>query len=323
MYILSFLLLACTDLLLPESAAEPAGEEAAVLPLARESVSPLSELAGQLSEGEVLVQVIDPGEEPRELLQFHPSPGDTHILHSVSEMDATIIIGGEVLPKIDSSPSIADTEVTVSAVDEDGTIHYSTELIRAAKGEEPDTPLEASESRQGSLVGLTRQVTVKSNGRLLNSDYQIPAGADEHMVAYIENTARIPDGMGPHLPDEPVGLGAKWEVISRVDINNIAVARRGLTELVARDGDRLSLDITISQEPLSWVVEMPSRPGVMMDINRFESGGTERVELDLGSLVPLRSSSHTEAEFQMTVRLDELEQIIEEYVTLDFDTERL
>ncbi len=320
---LSLLLLACAKITPPESAAE--GDLAAA-PVARESVRPPPGLVDRLPEDGVLVRVIDPGEEPRELLQLHPIPGEAITMRSVIDLEIAMGFSGNLLPKTAIPPMIMDMEVAVSAVDEDGTIHYDVKLIDVALGEEPDAPPEVSGSMLADLevlVGLTGQSTLSPSGRLLSSDFQIPAGAGERAAAHIENMSRVLDGLSAPLPEEPVGPGAKWESISRVDTGNVAVAQRVLTELVARDGDRLILETSISQEPLSWVIEVPEMPGVSVAISRFESGGGGRVELDLGALVPLRSSTRTETELQMTMQIGETEQITDQRIAMEIGVERL
>ncbi len=315
------LLLACAKPPPPEPAAEPAEGS-----LAREALRPPPGLVDRLPEGGVLVRVVDPGQEPRELLQLHPSPGDVLTMRSVIDLEIAMGFSGRFLPRTAIPPMIMDMEVAVSAVDEDGTIHYSVEMLDVALGEDADAPPEVSGSMLADLevlVGLTGQSALSPSGRLLRSDFQLPAGAGERAAAHIENMNRILDGLCAPLPEEPVGPGAKWESLSRVDTGNVAVAQRVLTELVARDGDRLSLATAISQEPVSWVIEVPEMPGVEVAISRFESGGGGRVELDLGALVPLRSSTRTETELQMTMQIGETEQITDQRIAMDIGVERL
>lgn len=323
-YLLLLALAACAKTAPADASADASEPEESAL--ARESVRPPPGLVDRLPEHGILVRVIDPGAGPRQPLRLSPRPGEPITMRSVTSLEIAMGFGGRFLPKTAIPPMIMDMTVAVDAIDEDGTIRYAVELVSVGLGEEPDAPPEVGGSvltDLEQLVGLTGQSTISATGRLLSSDFQLPAGAGEQTSAHLENMNRVLDGLASPLPEDPVGVGAQWESLSRVASGNLEVAQRVMTELVARDGDRLTLDVSVYQEPLSWTIEVPDMPGVDVAISRFDSRGSGRVELDLGELVPIASSSRLETEMQMTMQIGGTEQITDQRLSMDLTVERL
>ena len=52
--------------------------------------------------------------------------------------------------------------------------------------------------------------------------------------------------MNVELPDEPVGLGAKWEVKNTTKVQTATVAQTGTFELASVDGDKLGTKFDVT-----------------------------------------------------------------------------
>ncbi|MGW5441545.1 hypothetical protein [Nocardia asteroides] len=87
------------------------------------------------------------------------------------------------------------------------------------------------------------------------------------------------------FPDEPVGVGAVWtvhqEITGGVTLDQITTAT-----LTSRDGDRLTIDLQVTQTPTDKVWELPNDAGAL-DIAGYVMEGTGTITVDLGLPLPV------------------------------------
>ena len=68
------------------------------------------------------------------------------------------------------------------------------------------------------------------------------------------------ESMTAPLPDEPIGLGARWEVITRVANGGADLVQDATYTLKARDGDKASLGVVVVQLAARDTVQAPGLP---------------------------------------------------------------
>lgn len=90
------------------------------------------------------------------------------------------------------------------------------------------------------------------------------------------------------FPDEPVGVGAVWQVHQTVgggvDLDQVTTAT-----LVARDGARLSIRLDVTQTPKSRTWDLPNAAGTL-DIEDYTMEGSGEITVDLGLPLPVAGS---------------------------------
>lgn len=90
------------------------------------------------------------------------------------------------------------------------------------------------------------------------------------------------------FPDEPVGVGAVWQVRQSVgggvDLDQVTTAT-----LVARDGGRLSIRLDVTQTPKSDTWDLPNAAGTL-DIEDYVMQGSGDITVDLGLPLPVAGS---------------------------------
>src|SRR5690606_21871120 len=90
------------------------------------------------------------------------------------------------------------------------------------------------------------------------------------------------------FPDEPVGVGAVWQVRQTVgggvDLDQVTTAT-----LVDRDGGRLSIRLDVTQTPQSSTWDLPNAAGTL-DIEDYAMQGSGEITVDLGLPLPVAGS---------------------------------
>ncbi|NKY58713.1 hypothetical protein HGA15_21700 [Nocardia flavorosea] len=90
------------------------------------------------------------------------------------------------------------------------------------------------------------------------------------------------------FPDEPVGVGAVWQVQQTVgggvDLDQVTTAT-----LVDRDGGRLYIRLDVTQTPQSSIWDLPNAAGTL-DIEDYTMQGSGEITVDLGLPLPVAGS---------------------------------
>jgi hypothetical protein len=130
---------------------------------------------------------------------------------------------------------------------------------------------------------------VDSRGFNRDATMELPPTIDPQMRQTLENTMQGMDQMSSPLPDEAVGIGAKWELYQQVEQNGMKVDQVTLFELVALEGDKGRLTATVTQKAGQQAINAPGMMGATAELLKLSSAGSGTIEFDLNHLVPMSS----------------------------------
>lgn len=201
------------------------------------------------------VQVQDPGAEPRRELRYRLAEGTSTLATFTTDLELEQERGG-VRQRLDAPPVRQALEHRVASVANDGTATVESEVV-ALEVRAEGTGLTSAEvdelQRQlDPLARSTSTLQVGTRGEILGFE---PAGAD----GGAEADAEAPDGAGddlvaavlglaPVLPEEPLGLGARWEVVTEVELDGRTATVRRTYDLTALDDAGFSWELDLAIE---------------------------------------------------------------------------
>ncbi|WP_255649504.1 hypothetical protein [Nocardia australiensis] len=90
------------------------------------------------------------------------------------------------------------------------------------------------------------------------------------------------------FPDQPVGEGAVWTVHQEVT-GGVALDQVTTATLTKRDGNRLTIELEVTQTPKSKVWTLPNNAGTL-DIEDYVMQGSGTITVDLGLPLPVSGS---------------------------------
>jgi len=195
--------------------------------------------------------------------------------------------GAMVLPAMIMSMTTTIEEVA------DGHIRYTALVDEATVAEDGALPPASIEELRTSLAplrGMTGYAIITDRGESLEAEFVLPPDAPPEMAQQMQSFSNSAENLAAPMPEEAVGVGARWSVYNRVNSSGFEIVQRAdfvLQEIVE---DRISLDVTIVQQPLVSNPQMDSMPPNMsMRMLSFDSAGEGRSVSDLGQLVPIAS----------------------------------
>jgi hypothetical protein len=208
-------------------------------------------------------------------------------------------VGEAQIPAMKVPPITMTIETTVKDVTAEGDINYETLISDASAADAPGTLpqiVEATKAQVAALKGKTGSGTISSRGITKKSEMKATSGADaaDQMSQYLSDLSSAT------LPEEAVGVGAKWEVRKAIKSKGLTISETTSYQLVSADGDRLTAKATIAQSAPKQKIDAPGMAGVKVDLNKMTGNGTADFNFDLTQLLPSAGNMQSHSEMSMS-----------------------
>jgi hypothetical protein len=167
-----------------------------------------------------------------------------------------------------------------------------------------------------SMVGLKGEGVVTSRGITKKATIHIPANADGMVRQSIEGMRQSLTQFSSPLPEEPVGIGAKWKVKAMINSGGMLFEQTSVMTLKSTEGDQLELDVELTQTADPQDVKAPNLPAGSMKLKSLKTEGTSHILANLTKLVPEKSTAHATNDTVMTITLA-APQDMNQHMTMD------
>lgn len=247
-----------------------------------------------------VVEVLDPGAEPRRELRYAMKKGDRSGLAMTMDMTMTLRLANQpprttLLPRM---VMLFDVAVTES----EGADVYFTSTVRAARAEPRDGVdgkiVETLSPKLARMAGMVTKCWMDPRGNVRDAAAELPPGAPAELEATLDQVRQTVEGASVPLPIEAVGVGAKWRVLKRIVAGGLDIVQVASYRLDEMQGDEIVLDAVVTQFAGG---ETAQPKGIPMRVLRFGStgGGRSRIDLRRAVLPHAEVQSDTGAEMQI------------------------
>ncbi|MFG0285313.1 MAG: DUF6263 family protein [Phycisphaerales bacterium JB039] len=248
------------------------------------------------------VKLLEPGAEPRQALRYEPRIGQSERAVIEMRISSSVSMGGAEMPAQEMPPTKMTILQTPAAVNEAG--DYVINIVIedfTATGEGPMVAM-MRQSMQ-PLVGATAAGEVSPRGESLRFEMQ-EIDAAGPMRAQMESMGSQASQLGAVFPEEPVGVGARWEVTMELDNAGVMMQQTMLATLKSIEGDVITLDMAMSQSAEQQDFAPPGMPpGMEVDLESLTGSGEGVMQIDLSRLVPVRSTLDATTKIVMAVMM--------------------
>lgn len=229
------------------------------------------------------VELLEAGEGEKRTLRLRAEVGQTERMRMEQVMTMQIQIGSQQVPEVQMPPIRMDFELRTTHVGDDGAMRHASRIVGLEiLGEGPLVP--RLEQELAPLRDLSGWDVVDPRGRLVASQYDLPASASPELRNSLQRMQDAMRQIMPPLPEEPVAVGARWRAVSDVR-SQIAFRQVSTYTLEALEGDRMVLSVQTEQsaEPQPMASD---QPGVTAELLAFDGDASARIELALDHMVP-------------------------------------
>lgn len=234
-----------------------------------------------------IVALVSAGSPPRAAIRYKVAPTFKSRLDMIMTMGMNMDMGGMQLPM--SMPAMKmSADVAVTGVAPTGDITYSlvfADMTIDSAGADPNI-VAAMQGALPSMKGMkgTAVVTARGVQKSVNMDMSTVSPAFQQTMQAMSNSL---DNMSLPFPEEPVGVGAKWEVKQSPSSGGMKTFQKISIELTAADGNTISLAVKTEQTAPAQPVNNPQLPaGATMSLVNLSGSGTGTMTIKLDSLVP-------------------------------------
>jgi hypothetical protein len=252
------------------------------------------------------VRVLDTGVAPRQLLRYRFTEGRREFIELVMTLSMTTTMEGQ-----ETAMDVPDFWIlltgTVTDLSADGVADVD-EVITSADLVDPSATGVVADAMGASMedfIGVTSHQRVDDRGHVLEGRLEMPPTIDPTAQQELQSTTDALAAMLPVFPEEAVGAGARWEVTSESS-TSVVVTNVETFSLIEVTGDQLRLESSVRQSADPQPIASDTLPeGATMSLESLQGTGTGTIEVDLGSLVPVKTSaSHATTVFRYSVGED-------------------
>lgn len=270
-----------------------ADERAAPTPAAQDSapVGGPTTLPTPPLEEDVHVQLIAPGQEPRRVLRYQPRVGDEHVIVLESRMLMTMSSRGHLMFSQNNNTK-GRISLRVQKVEGDRITLELTVIEMTTPSFDP-----TDFSKPPSLAGQRGTVTMTDRGKVIEMNMpSVEMNEDARDALQLADTLVT-------LPEEPVGLGARWEIQTLAQRNGMGLKTIDSHELVELGPTTARTRATLGQESWPQVVSWLARdPVSVFEVTKLTSAGAGEVKLAFAQAMPLLSTNAFEFTAEMGIR---------------------
>jgi hypothetical protein len=273
------------------------------------AAAPATAGAGQAktsSSGAAQVKLLGAGADPKKVLRIHPTAGDKQTLTMSLKMGMEMQMGeGQGMPmKMPGMKVVMDS--TTGAISPAGEISYETVITDASLSDEADVMPQVAQAMKTAIEGLkgsTGSGVMTDRGVIKDVTMKVPEGADPQLRQTMDQMKESFSKAGIQLPEEPVGIGAKWEVKMPVKSQGLTISQTATYELVSLEGDRLTARCALTQTAAKQKFSSPAMPNVKIDLVKMEGKGTGETVLDLGKILPAEAVMDFHSDMTMSMNM--------------------
>lgn len=264
------------------------------------------------SAAEAELTVEDAGDEPRRELRYTPEVGDTQRVEMRMRMSMTMRMQGFEMPPTVIPEVTYTTVFTVDEVEGD-LIRYSGEYVDVtmADGEGVEPALrQQMQAELDQIRGATFSAEMTNRGILREAEFD---GAGGDMMQSLEQTI---DQLGMPLPEEPVGVGARWTSKSQPTMEGITMDQTVTAELRSMEDERVTIHADLEMTAEDQQVEVEEAPGAEVRIVQMRSTGSIDSDIDLTRLLPESAVAETEMNAEMEINAGQGVQAMEQQMEM-------
>ncbi len=250
------------------------------------------------------VRLLDAGAEPHAPLRIAAELGLAQQIDM--EMDLAMVTQVGPMPpqhvEVPTTVMVLRQEITEVAADGTFRQTFGIDSVSVPGEGEMHTTLREALAPLATLEGW---IVGDPRGQVLGIDLRVADDAPAATRQSLDNMRDTFRQMLATFPEEPIGIGAEWEVVQTLTTQQLSFTQTARYRLLAREGDRIELATIIVQNAPAQ--DMPSpQPGMSMRLERLEGSGEGTAAMTLGGRV-LGGQTRLEIRMQNTVTQGEAE----------------
>lgn len=264
-----------------------------------------------------IVTLISAGAAPRMPLRYSMRAGQKTSIAVTTDMGMSMEMAGMAMPEMKMPSMKMVVDMAVTSVAANGDMSFDSSIASMTIDTSKADPMLA-----GAMQGATPDMSgMKASGILTNrglstAKFSLDSIKDPQMKQMLDSASSSIESISMPMPEEPVGVGAKWEVRQHSSANGISVMMKQTVELTAVQGSKITLKITMDQTAPPQAIKNPALPPeAEINLSTFSGKGTSTSMIDLSTMAVEGEGSASMA-MAMNMKMQGMEQVMSMTTTL-------
>lgn len=233
------------------------------------------------------LELLSAGAKPHAALRYQFTKGRTKKFVMQMQLEMSALANGA--PAQSMPPTSFEFSGTTTTRDFDDKQRALRDMVftsfRPTSAQVPPQMAQQMKEQMKSFEGMRLTETITNRGRVEAVDIDETSVKSPQAQMFLQN---IMEGMSNAflpLPEEPVGVGAKWQSKAVIDTSGVRVTQTGTFELAALDGTKATIKMTFEQSASPQAVHDPSmNPALKTELLSMQGTGSGTTEVDLKTL---------------------------------------
>ncbi len=205
---------------------------------------------------------------------------------------------GMSMPTMDLPLMKLTADMAVTAVAPNGDITYDVAFTGMTAEAAPGMDPSLAAMMQGAADGITAlkgSATISDRGVSRTTTINVDKITDPNLKQTLSAVANSLEGMSMPMPEEAVGVGAKWEVRQASKAAGAQTFQKIECELASVDAQGATIRVKLEQTaPPQGITNSALPAGSVVNIEKLAGTGTGTIALRFNSLIPTSEmSSHS------------------------------
>jgi hypothetical protein len=254
--------------------------------------------------GKIELSLLTPGAEPRTEMRLRAVPETRQDVRMgvVAKME---FVGAEKQQTIPTRQVNLQAAVRSKEVKDAGVTSFEVILSAARMQADGDIPPEVLDKENSTFQMMTGAVFAATiDGRYLTREATVsaPPGATREIRSGLEEMKDAFTETDLILPEEAIGIGARWQVRQSKITNGLTVNKLVVHELVAVADSVLTIKSTGTETSTKQKAPASLFPGLKADQVEYRGSSLEDVTLDLTKIMPIKSIQTAKSELVMYIK---------------------
>jgi len=259
-----------------------------------------------------IVSVLDAGRGPKRPLRYTVPADYRARMNMDMTMSMAASVDGATMPAMALPTIRASADVAVTGVSPTGEITYalSSTAMSLPNGDEGDLTAMAFAALNADFRKITATATISDRGIVNDLQVDTSRAFGPQLNPLLESLRVSLNSLSVPLPNETVGLGARWQVRLTANLNSVIAFQTLECELTALDTTSATIETRLLQKGPPQPVDDPSLPkGANAFMESMLGLGSGTIQVAFAELVP--------------VSVSELKNTVNMAVTGGVETERM
>ena len=270
---------------------KPAGQPEVALPKPASGVLAPGAADAVLKVGQPpIVRVLDAGAEPRSDLSYTLTKGTSQKMAMAMDMAVGVKTKGQTMPPTSMPRMTMIFDTTAADKSPAGEFKIDARLTSTSvdpSGAQQDQMAKALRPQIEALKGLGMVYWVNPKGHVHDVKLDMPPSVPAAAQQLMNGMSQSFESMVTPLPADPVGVGARWQVVSRINTGGADILQSAIYTLKSRSGASAKLDVVLLQLAASDTIHTAQMPaGMSAKVRTFTSGGNGTTNVDTKSVAP-------------------------------------